>query len=372
VSLSIRAIRIDEIRVLQDFVREHWNAEHAFVRSEKLLQWQHFSNPFKSLPAYSDEELSFLGAWRGNSLIAVLGEIPVDFTLRGRRLRGTWLALWKNGDEQRHPSAGIRLLHHITSGPAEFIGGIGMNPRVHRAYELFKFRVCDDLPLYLVLNPDVRSELIRRKPTWSRAGGERFLLRDSPNAAVTRNERALDGPVQADEWERFWSSLRRDVVAVERSFAYVDWRYLNHPHYDYEWLRIYADSGDLEAAGVYRVEPVGTERVIQVVECLGTSEGARRLAGALCGRMSHLEASFLGFRCAQTACFEPWREVGGAIYGKSDRAFEIPSLFQPVVPEYRPLAWGYRFAKAHEGVTPEDCYVTRSDGDQDRPSRIEW
>jgi len=81
-------------------------------------------------------------------------------------------------------------------------------------------------------------------------------------------------------------------------------------------------------------------------------------------------ASFLSFRCARPASFEPWRQVGGGLYGRDDAAYEIPSLFQPVVPRYRPLVWGYRLGRGVERVAPSDCYVTRSDGDQDRPSRI--
>jgi hypothetical protein len=99
VSLVIRAIRHDEIQALQDFIRDHWNAEHAFVKSAKLLRWQHFDNPFKPMSTYTADELSFMGAWEGSSLIAVLGEIPLPFTCRGEEILGTWLALWKNSGD---------------------------------------------------------------------------------------------------------------------------------------------------------------------------------------------------------------------------------------------------------------------------------
>jgi hypothetical protein len=369
-SVEIRPIRLEEVRILQDFLRDHWNAQHAFVRSTELLLWQHSANPFKEGSPYADEELTFLGAWEGSSLVAVLGEIPLEFTLRGQVLPGTWLALWKNREEKRHASAGIQLFHRVTSRPVAFIGGIGVNERVRRAYELFRFRLSDDLPLYLVLNPEIPSAMVRRKPTWTEERGAALLAR-TPSSAPTPGFRIETGPAEAREWDAFWSRVRGELVGTDRSFAYMNWRYLNHSHYRYEWLRVYDERGKLAAAGVYRVEYADDEQVLHVVEFLGGPEGAGQLARALCAAMRERSASFLGFRCARLACFEPWREVGGAVYGREDPAYEIPSLFQPVVPEYRPLVWSYRLGRDVEPVMPDDCYVTRSDGDQDRPSRIE-
>jgi len=369
-SLPIRPIRIDEIQVLQDFLRDHWNAEHAFVRDRELLLWQHARSPFKHASSYADDDLTFLGAWDGDSLVAVLGEIPLEFTIRGRILPGSWLALWKNRAEQEHVSAGIRLFHHATAGPAAFVGGIGINERVRRAYGLFRFTLSDDLPSYVVLNADVPSALVRRKRGWAEASGARLFERELAGS-VASGFHVEQGPAGATEWDAFWSRTRSELVGTDRSFRYVRWRYLTHPVYDYEWLRVYDEAKGLVAAAVYRVEHAGGERVLHVVEFLGgEADAATALARSLCGTMRARGASFLSFRCARTASFEPWKAVGGGVYASDDPAYEIPSLFQPVVPTYRPLVWGYRLGRGIDPVAPSDCYVTRSDGDQDRPSRI--
>jgi hypothetical protein len=369
-SLPVRPIRIDEVQVLQDFLRDHWSAEHAFVRSRELLLWQHSANPFQQGSRYAAEELSFLGAWDGSSLVAVLGEIPLEFTFRGRVLPGSWLALWKNRAERQHASAGIQLFHRVTSGPTAFVGGIGINERVRRAYGLFRFRLFEDLPSYVVLNPDVRSALVCRKPGFTEAAGARLLERE-PAAPPVPGFRVEAGPVGAGEWDAFWCGTRNGLVGTDRSFPYLRWRYLTHPVYEYQWLRVYDERDGLVAAGVYRVENAAGERVLHVVEFLGGMAGGVVLARALCAAMHAHAASFLSFRCARTASFDPWRAVAGGVYGSGDVAYEIPSLFQPVVPTYRSLVWGYRLGRGVGPVAPGDCYVTRSDGDQDRPSRID-
>lgn len=369
-SLAIRPIRVDEVAVLQDFLRVHWNENHAFVRSRELLLWQHSTNPFKAGSAYADDELTFLGSWDREDLIAVLGEIPLDFTIRGRVQRGTWLALWKNRAEKEHGSAGLQLFHRITSGSAVFVGGIGINERVRLAYRLFRFQLFEDLPLYLVLNPEVESAMVRKKQSFSEETGARYFAH-TPAPEISPGYRIESGPAAASEWDVFWSQARNDIVGTDRSSSYMRWRYLLHPHYRYDWVRVYDDRDALIAAGVYRIEEAMGERVMHVVEFLGDTKASTQLAKALCGVMREQCASFLAFRCARARSFAPWLEVGGACYELGDPAYEVPSLFQPVVPEYHPLVWGYRVASDIDRETLEDCYVTRSDGDQDRPSLID-
>lgn len=369
-STEIRPIRLDEVSSLQGFVREYWNPQHAFVQSRELLLWQHHLNPFKHLGSFSDEELSFWGAWDGSALIAVLGEIPVPFAIRGQTLPGTWLAMWRNRAESTHMAAGIQLLRRITSGPAAFVGGLGMNERVRRAYGLFRFHVSDDLPLYVVLNPEVSSAWVRKKPTFTEARGSRLLARIPPSHSTPKFT-VRPFPAEAEEWDRFWSRIRGGLVGTDRNSSYMNWRYLTHPHYRYEWVRVYGESDELQAAAVYRVEEAEGEKTVHVVEFHGEGQPAEQLAHALCTVMRECQASFLGFRCARQRAFDPWRAVGGDVYSSSNSAYELPSLFQPVIPEYRALAWIYRFGRGIDPTELSEFYITRSDGDQDRPSQID-
>ena len=371
-SIEIRPIRLDEVSVLQEFIRKEWNAQHAFVHSRDLLLWQHHLNPFKALGGFEDDELSFWGAFDEAELVAVLGEIPVGFSIRGETLPGTWLALWKNRAESEHTGAGIQLMRQVTSRPVAFVGGIGMNERVRGAYGLFRFQVFEDLPLYVVLNPDVNSPWVRKKATFTEANGARFFPRASAQSPAVSGAKLTIRPLpaKADDWDVFWSRLRGTVDGTDRSFDYMNWRYVSHPHYQYEWIQVVDENGALQAAGVYRVEEAAGERTLHVVEFLGEGEPGERLAQALCQVMREREASFLGFRCARPGSFEPWRSVGGDAYSRSDLSYELPSLFQPVVPEYRSLVWGYRLSRVLNSANLSDFYVTRSDGDQDRPSRL--
>ena len=368
-SVTIRPIRNEEIGALQSFVHEYWKPDHAFVRSAELLRWQHGENPFKAKSPYAEDELTFLGAFDAGTLVAVLGEIPLSFTRFGQSVPGTWLALWKNREEGRHASAGIQLLQRVLSGPAVFVGGIGMNERVRRVYQLFRFHIGEDLPLYTVLNPDVESRLVVRKPDFS--PGRAARLHPRPASAADRDGPADREPPDSEAWERFWSRQRGAFFGVDRTAAYMRWRYLDHPHYRYEWLSVADAGGRLGAAAVTRSQEVAGERILLVLEFLGEREPGERLARALCDRMREIGASLLAFRCARARSFDAWRDVGGGVYEAGDPDFEIPSLFQPVVPEYRPLVWCYRFGAGAEVVDEADFYVTRSDGDQDRPSRID-
>jgi hypothetical protein len=366
---TVRAIRIAEIPVLQDFLRVHWNANHALVHSAKLLAWQH-DNPFKKGSQYDSDELSFMGSWDGDQLVAVLGEIPVPFSFEGRCGRGTWLALWKNSSAASKAGLGLELLHRLSVSPlAEFVGGIGINERVKPAYRLLRFTLYEDLSLHLVLNPDKTSKLLQRKATWDADRAQAFLPRMAPPAGA----RIVHGPVERECWEAFWDRQRKRIVAVDRTYDYLAWRYLNHPYYRYEWLQVRDDAGRLAAVGVYRIErlPGLDESVIHVVEFLGDTEARAPLAAALVGVTRETCASFIGFRCSHRPSLEAWLPAGGVRYGADDPTYQIPSLFQPVVQNYRPLIWGYRMNPADVALPDLDrLYVTRADADQDRPSQL--
>jgi len=365
----VRPIRIAEIPVLQDFLRAHWKPDHALARSATLLAWQH-DNPFKTGSRYAKHELSFLGGWDGEQLVAVLGEIPVPFSFEGRSGRGSWLALWKNSDAGSRAGLGLELFHQVCMDPAvEFVGGIGINPQVKPAYRLLRFSLYEDLGLHLVLNPEKTSQLVRRKNTWDADRAQAFLPRLDPPPGA----RVVRAPVGQGPWEAFWDRQRRQMVAVDRSYAYLAWRYLNHPYYRYEWLQVRDDTGALAAVGVYRIErlPDLGESVLHVVEFLGDPEARAPLAAALAGVMREVGASFLGFRCSHRPSLHAWLPAGGVHYGADDPTYQVASLFQPVVASYRPLIWGYRMhgeGDARPGL--DRLYATRSDGDQDRPSQL--
>jgi hypothetical protein len=220
------------------------------------------------------------------------------------------------------------------------------------------------------LNPEVSSRWVRKKLTFTEARGSQLFARTLPPVS-THKFAARPFPAEAEEWDQFWSRIRGGLVGTDRNSGYMNWRYLTHSHYRYEWIRVYGETEELQAAAVYRVEEAEGEKTIHVVEFLGEGQAAEHLAYALCTVMREREASFLGFRCARQRSFDPWRAVGGDVYGSSDTAYELPSLFQPVIPEYRTLAWIYRFDHGIDPAGLSELYVTRSDGDQDRPSQIE-
>jgi hypothetical protein len=361
---EIRPFRIAEAPVLKAFLRDHWQAKHALVHSPTLLTWQHAS-PFRR-EWYAADELSFVGAWHDNELMVILGEIPVPLTVRGARAKGSWLAVWKNRSTQDHAGLGLSVFERLCRRP-DFVCGIGINAAVVPAYKLLRFRLADDVPLQLVVNPERSGRLVQRKSTWNASRADRFFPRaPAPSAQVVHQ------PVSRAVWEPFWERQRTRLIGVDRTFEYIQWRYLDHPHYRYDWLQILDQGGRVAAVAVYRVEHVleVDETVIQAVELLGDEDARPLAAAALCDELRRRGASLLNFRCPHRATLESWRTAGGGIYAKDDPDLEVASLYQPVVNAYRPLVWGYRTSSALPELQRDDLYITRSDSDQDRPSRL--
>ena len=138
-----------------------------------------------------------------------------------------------------------------------------------------------------------------------------------------------------------------------RDADYLTRRYVAHPRFRYG---VHAS----DALLVHRVEqPLGRdERVVRIVELLG-DDGA---LGALVGAAGNAGAAFADFFCADAAGSTGALEAAG-FRREADLDVEVPSRLQPLEPGRTELPL------AIAGVDPSaPLYVTRSDGDQDRPN----
>jgi hypothetical protein len=120
---------------------------------------------------------------------------------------------------------------------------------------------------------------------------------------------------------------------------------------------------------VYRVELAqGTDlRVGRLVECIAANGGAAMaLLNAVAADAREQRAAIVDFFCSSTRLGGPLTALGW--HGESGLPHDVPMLFQPVTPNRRmiPFLGHIRKAPAHRDI--DDWYVTKGDGDQDRPN----
>jgi hypothetical protein len=342
----------DRLDDLQAFVAAQFRPDHVLATDRELLLWQH--------PADGDV-VAVAIARAGDDLVGILGVIPVDVGVHGRRVRGGWLTTWNVLPAWRDRQVGLRLLQLVLDR-YPFVGTLGGNATTMRLLGALRFHV--------------RPSVDRWVLPLGRAGLDALGARHVPVAEAVE----LDEPetvvglpeATAARWDETWESrLAPGLVGTWRDAAYLRHRYVEHPTFDYD-VRFAVVDGAPEALVVHRVEPAGASTaVVRVVEALGDPQRVGGLVAGIAASARAAGAAFADFYCTG-AGFARGIELAGFVpEGALPVGSALPSRLQPVEPEPRPLTIALRIAAETGPADPfagPNVYFTRSDGDQDRPN----
>ncbi len=364
-----------EIDRLQAAIDTHWRKGHVLAHDAELLRWQYRN------PRHTDR-LSVLQATENGRLVGMLGLIQADFNVLGRRLPALWLATWFAAADA--PGAtGLALLREALSSDAKVVACLGFNDTAERIYRALRFSVIDAVPRWVrVIHPDALGRLLAH-------GDGRFAeaLQDLSTAASGRRSakspeslRIVPASAEAEEkWDRAWAaSFAPRLLGTWRDSAYLHWRYLEHPCFEYRLLFARDESeGALRGIVVYRLERVqeSNECVVRIVELLGERAATRLLVATVVDEAHAADAAFVDFFGTLSALAPALEECG---FVRDDALpASLPMLFQPLDfhrNRVRAAIWMADDVLATAGngrdalLDQDTLYVTRSDGDQDRPN----
>jgi len=312
-----------------------------------------------------EADLTVATARRDGQIIGMLGYIPVTVSWGDATepLVGAWLVNWMVAEGERTGIGPVLMRRLQELYPLLFSQGANSTNRliaermgfhfyqkVHRFAAIFDAGACKP---YLVEGVDV-TEL----RAWTDPG--------------------LDGECELWPAERLrsefapnWSSYDCARFGTLRDLEYLNWRYFNHPHFTYHVLA--AGSESHPALCVYRIEKSSgraTQNVGRIVEFLcARGDVASRLGATLLNialrEMKRRACVFADFYCSSAHLTGPIRAAGMV----QEVNAQLASRLNPVATSTREQnleVW----VKSNLPPPPELCdyYVTKSDGDQDRPN----
>ncbi|MBX3394214.1 MAG: hypothetical protein KF841_02485 [Phycisphaerae bacterium] len=357
---------------VQRFLGEHWRAGHILSHDRNLLFWQH-SPPRASELGFDGP--SILLALEHDQIVGMLGLIPVGFNLRGRLLRGCWLAIWHVIEQARSTSAGLELLGMLHDLAPEAIGVLGINDRVARIYRGLRYQVMDDLPRWIgIFNIESTSNLIGHCSPGDLQAFRIVLNQDADDfhgILVERMEHRFTA-----KWDEFWNrQLAPRLIGTNRDAAYMNWRYAEHPTFRYERLSARDERGCLCGTAVYRIETVAgsSVRVMRIVEFLANERAGLALARRIASDAQEFGVAFADFYCAAPQFAVSLEAVGFRRCGVEPTGPIFPCRFQPLEQSRFAMSGAFRITCEHSTLsdsllTADDLYVTKSDGDMDRPN----
>jgi len=140
-------------------------------------------------------------------------------------------------------------------------------------------------------------------------------------------------------------------------------------------LRERASDGAVEGIAVWRIEQVRDRpiRVLRIVEFLGSAAAQEVLVRAALDAARDAGAAVGDFYCASPRVARPLAQAGFALAPTDAAGGLLPSRFQPLESQYFPMTTLLRLPGAWRGRVQDlldegRLYITKSDGDQDRPT----
>ena len=380
-SLRIELCREVDVAPLMRFIGTQWRARHILSHDEPLLRWQFAPELLRGRDAPGP---TVLLALLGGEIVGMLGLTGFDLNLTGVRSPAAWLSHWFVALAYRGFNVALRLILAARDLGIAALVTLGSNEVSTKVLERLGFEVIPSLPRWVgVFDAAAAAELVcgaNPKVSFEDALRScRGYLVEPKGAGVPQGGLQPGGwsPVAAAEWDRLWNErLAKHLVGASRDAAYLRWRYVEHPRFEYEVRFAQRDTdGAVEGMAAFRVEQVRDRatRVLRIVEFLGSAAGEATLVRAIIEAARDSGAAIADFYCSSARTAQAFERAGFKREIADSPGVALPSRFQPLEAEHLPITvlarlpppWG---GTLRELVEDGRLYITKSDGDQDRPN----
>lgn len=367
--MEIRFFKKTEKTLLKTAINTLWAANHILSRDEKLLDFM-FSNYPNSNLITDEDELNFLGAWENGEVIGLLGVMPFTFNNKGKKGMACCLTNWIVNPEYRHQGAGLALINYVHNLKPDMILSLGVSLEGSKVYKLMRWDIVEDVPRWIGLgdkNSTVKLLLQHdEKPTrhWNE------VQRVNTNSTYNISEiTSLDD----NQWNDFyWKVFAKGSVGIARDASFINWRYLQHPHFNYRVI-VCKEGNQYKGIAVVRFEKILENQTIgRIVEFISSDQDSSvQLANAVISLEERV--LFYDYYCFSNISSWGLEAVGfKRILKSEDDQYVLPSRFQPI--DYKNtsmLSAVYlpdKFKDKWNPLTDQVWYITKGDSDQDRPN----
>lgn len=337
--------------VMDSFLSDNYRPQYV-MRDRRLFAWQFGCREHS-------ETAHVVCAYSADRLVGILGYRPTDVFWGDTksRLTGAWMANWMVTPEHRH-GAGALMMRRLMEKYDILLGqGAGkMNVPIAK---VLKFSIFDRIPRFIaVFDADKARDYL-------------VSAADMPPYAAPSSPEAYVSDSLPEGYAPDWSAYPGLAYGTVRDATYLRWRYVNHPIFRYE-IKC-AGSPLRPAICVYRIEETRGDvrhRVGRLTEFFfpQDAEGARNGLAALSATLTHLQSAGCVFADHySSAAFTHSVITATGMVAATDLPLATRlSPFERTHHHQNLEVW----CRMANGAPTQlgDVYVTKADGDQDRPN----
>ncbi|MDZ4405800.1 hypothetical protein [Prosthecobacter sp.] len=326
---------------------------HYIFTNKRFVDWQHRHNGSPSSLFLID----LAGELKG-----VLGSVPLSLNFFGRDLFAWCYANIRVDPELRKVGLGVALIEYGRA-PDKLVYGMGHSDEMTSVYRNLGWRSNILLKRYLkVLNP---GHVERLKTQDSPLTAERKPLEDgfSQNSCVQID--SFDETV-----DDFWLSVREKYpITINRYSSYLNWRYADHPMIPYKMFVCRGPDGEVQGYAIVRIEDSSGYRIARIIDFVSSDAAEASLLMHVVGYGEKNDVDLVDFFFSG-AFHVPALLAAGFISNEMPGYETIPMLFNPIDRNRKTVNFAYYLPSEElrlQGDDPDKWYVTKGDGDIDRP-----
>ena len=353
---SYRVVEVAESgldsRSIGQFIEEHWRKRIA-LSVPRFFDWQ-----FTDSPANRGRNRCLLILDRDARIFGFMGVTVREFNLDGRRVVGAELTTWILNEEVRGLGLGKAIVGRLQES-YEAIIGMGISDSALPIYATHGFKYMRHLSRYVRIHDAERVASISKLD----ALGERMVRKAPEPVGIGYTARSIEASEAAELAELLYPKFNCTV----RSPEYLEWRYTDHPYYEYEIFRI-GDGSD-EAAVVLRIDDKQDLRIVHVIDYLGAATNVPAVISFIDDLCRDRGAAFADFYCSADpigTCF--WSH--GWFSSVDDFYLQVPNWFYPIDMRIPPTTSLILWSRSDPGALLDRgrVYITKGDCDMDRPT----
>lgn len=365
--MEIRPFQYDEIKKVQDAIHTIWSPHHILSRDQKLFEFMFEQLPHKN-SVFHTEEYAMLGAFDGEEIIGFLGTMPFTFNNKGKKGLAITFANWIVKESMRHTGAGLKLISEAKALNPDAIVVLGIGKQAKPIYDMMRWNVLEDTPRWVGIND---KELVSDVFLEGDQSPIRYYSNIQEIVCSTVAQRIES--LNSELWDEFyWNVFAKNTIGIARDAAFLNWRYFNHPTFDYIALAV-KDGEQYEGLAIVRIEEVANGyKIGRIVEMMYSTQDS---AVALANAIVHLDESVLFYDFYSFSTVSTWglEAVGfKRVYKTEEDPFVLPTRFQPVDLEITSMISAIylteRSKEKFHVALDQQWYITKGDADQDRPN----
>lgn len=329
---------IDDRGRILSFLQQYWNAEHIYLKSDRLFDYDYlFNGNYNFILAINQQD----------EIDGILGFILYSPEYRGSDI---FTVLWKVKPRSGDPMLGMTLLTNLVN---EFgfriVSTVGANPKTLPLYEFLGYQT-GQLKHYVILNKHLSTYSIVKPSEDARSAG-------SPTLSGSRR---LISYETYDALSADFNPERYKNNIPYKSPWYISKRYFNHPFYTYKVFGIGDANGAVNSIVVSREIVLGTAKVLRIMDFIGERSDLSGVGQALEEYLHQHAYEYIDFY--QYGIGHDTMTQAGFLLKDEYKDLIVPNYFEPFQQSNVTINF---FTTAQE----QFCFF-KGDGDQDRPNTL--